>query len=71
MPVRSWNLLAEGEFGSIVATPQFDVLQDLEQPWCLPASLPALYDYWHEVSNSMDDWVSGTEAELLPKKPSA
>ena len=39
-----WNLLAEGGFCSIVATPQFDVLQDLDQPWCLPATVPALID---------------------------
>lgn len=64
----SWNLLAEGGFGSIVATPQFDVLHDLDQPWCLPATVPALNNYWHEVSNAIDDWVSSTEDELLPKK---
>lgn len=65
------SLLAEGEFSSIGAMPQFNVLEDLDQPWYLPATLPALNKYWRDVCRSMDDWVSSTEAELLPKKPDA
>jgi len=67
----SWNLLGEGGFGSIVATPQFDVLKDLDQPWCLPETLPALHEHWQTISQAMDEWTATTESELLPpKKPS-
>ena len=66
----SWNLLGEGGFGSIVATPQFDVLKDLDQPWCLPKTLPFLQEHWEAISRSMDDWVATTEQELLPPKKS-
>lgn len=65
----SWNLLAEGGFGSVVATPQFDVLEHLDQPWSLPETLPALHERWHEIARSMDDWASTSGASLLPKKP--
>ncbi|MDY0744774.1 hypothetical protein SNE35_09655 [Paucibacter sp. R3-3] len=65
----SWNLLAEGGFSSVVATPQFDVLEHLDQPWCLPETLPALREHWQEIARSMDDWASASEATLLPKKP--
>ncbi len=66
----SWNLLAEGGFGSVVATPQFDVLEHLDQPWCRPETLPALQEHWYAVTRSMDDWATTSEAEILPKKPS-
>jgi len=67
----SWNLLGEGGFGSIVATPQFDVLASLEEPWCKADTIPALQEHWYAVSKNMDDWVSTTEARLLPAKPPA
>ena len=65
----SWNILGEGGFSSVVATPQFDVLEHLDQPWCLPETLPALLDYWHTLARSMDDWASTSDDVLLPKKP--
>ncbi len=65
----SWSLLAEGGFSSVVATPQYDVLEHLDQPWCLPETLPALQEHWDGIARTMDDWASTTEAALLPKKP--
>lgn len=35
----SWNLLAEGGCSSVVATPQFDVLEHLDKPWCQKSTL--------------------------------
>ncbi|WP_457333561.1 hypothetical protein [Rhizobacter sp. P5_C2] len=65
----SWNILGDGGFGSIVETPQADVLDALDQPWCLPGTLPALDQHWHAISRAMNDWVTTTDQELLPPKP--
>jgi hypothetical protein len=63
----SWNLLAEGGFSSVMATPQFNVLEHLDQPWCLKATLPALHEYWNALSRTMDEWGNAAEEELLAK----
>ncbi len=56
-------------FSSIVPLPQFDVLQDLDQPWVRTQNLPALHEYWNEISSGMDAWAESAEADLLPPRP--
>lgn len=63
----SLNLLAEGGFSSVVATPQFDVLEHLDKPWCDTGTLPALHDYWNSLSSTMDAWGASAEDAFLPK----
>lgn len=65
----SCDILGEGGFSSIVATPQFDVLEALDKPWCLSSSLSNLNDYWYETTRKMEEWASSAE-ELAPKRPS-
>ena len=46
----------DATFGSVVATPQFDVLDGLDQPWVKTDNIPALHQYWREICDSMDKW---------------
>lgn len=61
----SWYLLAEGGFGSVVPDPQFDVLEALDEPWCLSSTRPALQEYWDKVTRSMDEWASAVRCDSL------
>jgi hypothetical protein len=53
-------------FGSVVATPQFDVLQHLDEPWVTLQSKPLLHTYWRELCASMDSWANTDDGEFLP-----
>ena len=53
-------------FGSVVPTPQFDVLEALDQPWITTANIPSLHEHWNELSDAMDQWTNGIEDEFLP-----
>lgn len=47
----------DAAFGSVVPTPQFDVLEALDQPWVTPANLPALQAHWDALSKTIDGWA--------------
>ncbi|WP_262075698.1 hypothetical protein [Variovorax sp. N23] len=49
--------------GSVVATPQFDVLAGLDQPWVTTENLAALNEYWYQLAAEMDVWAS--QSDLL------
>lgn len=51
--------------GSVVATPQFNVLEGLDRPWVTQRNLSALRRYWDELCGSMDAWTSSAGDELL------
>ena len=56
------TLFASG-FGNVLATPQFDVLENLNSSWASKPTIPLLQDYWDTLSTSMDSWTSGTLPE--------
>lgn len=74
--VRVANFLSshffyDATFGSVVATPQFNVLEHLDQPWVLTENLPALHKHWRDISDAMDKWAYNTDEGFLPPKPGA
>jgi hypothetical protein len=62
----SSRFLYDAAFGSIVPTPQFDVLEALDQPWVTPDNLPLLQKHWDEISAVMDAWADASGDEFLP-----
>ncbi|MDT0359328.1 hypothetical protein RJO15_26325 [Herbaspirillum huttiense F1] len=54
----SGHVFYDTTFGSAVATPQYDVLEALDQPWITSANLPALNEHWDRISNEMDEWLN-------------
>ncbi|MEX8520358.1 MAG: hypothetical protein AB3X44_17770 [Leptothrix sp. (in: b-proteobacteria)] len=74
--VRVANFLSshffyDATFGSVVATPQFNVLEALDQPWVTTENLPALHQHWHNISKSMDQWAYNTDQGFLQPKPAS
>jgi len=65
----SANFFNDTTYGSIVPVPQFNVLEDLDQPWAMTANLPALHEHWHAISDAMGQWAYNTEAGFVPPKP--
>ncbi len=63
----SASFFYDAAFGSVVPTPQFDVLEALDQPWISTENLPALHKYWGDLSNSIDAWVNDAGEDFLPK----
>lgn len=53
----SSHVLYDATFGSVVATPQFDVLADLDMPWVTTDNIPVLHEYWRQICDSMDKWI--------------
>lgn len=53
-------------FGSIVPTPQFNILEGLDQPWITAEKVVELQRYWNEISEVMDNWASDQGNEFLP-----
>lgn len=73
--VRVSNFLSshffyDAAFSSVVPTPQFNVLEALDEPWVSGAHLPALHRYWDQISDAMDEWATNTADGYLPKRPS-
>lgn len=66
----SANFFNDTAFGSIVPVPQFNVLEDLDQPWVTTDNLPALHAHWDQISNIMAKWAYDTDAGFLPPNPS-
>lgn len=72
--VRVTNFLSsrffyDAAFGSVVPTPQFDVLDALDQPWVTSENLPALQEHWYALSKTLDDWASDSGDDLLGNSP--
>lgn len=72
--VRVANFLSANFFnatttGSIVPVPQYNVLEDLDQPFVTTENLPALHEHWHAISKAMGQWAYNTEAGFVPPKP--
>ena len=63
----STSFFYDAAFGSVVPTPQFDVLEALDQPWITTENIPALHKYWGELSDSIDAWAHGASEDFLPK----
>jgi hypothetical protein len=63
----SASFFYDAAFGSVVPTPQFDVLEALDLPWVKTENLPALQDHWYELSNRMDAWANAAHDEFLPQ----
>ncbi|HMN15113.1 MAG TPA: hypothetical protein PKD55_22570 [Bellilinea sp.] len=47
----STSFFYDATFGSVVPTPQFDVLDALDQPWITTENVPALRKYWSDISS--------------------
>ena len=72
--VRIANFLSssffyDAAFGSVVPTPQYNVLEALDEPWIGPKNLSALHTHWSEICAVMDAWANDTNGEFLPPKP--
>ncbi len=67
----SAHFFYDAAFGSVVPVPQFNVLEALDQPWVKVENLPALHDYWHTLSNTMERWANDASDVFLPNKPAA
>jgi hypothetical protein len=65
----SSHFFYDTSYGSVVPTPQYDVFEALDQPWVKPENLPALHQHWHDLTESMAQWVYDTAAEFLPPTP--
>ncbi|MTV38459.1 AbiU2 domain-containing protein [Duganella radicis] len=68
--VRVTNFLSasvfyDAAFGSVVPTPQYDVLANLDAPWISSALIPDLRDKWREVCNSMNTWADDIDDGFL------
>ena len=63
--VQVANFLLESFFydvalGSIVPTPQFNVLEALDAPWVSSKNLYLLQEYWQQQSAEIDSWIQNT-----------
>jgi hypothetical protein len=67
----SSSFLYDAAFGSVVATPQFDVLGHLDEPWVTPQNKPLLHIYWRELCTSMDSWANTDDEEFLSAERSS
>jgi len=67
----SSSFFYDAAFGSVVPTPQFDVLEALDQPWVTTDNLPVLHQYWHSLCASMDEWANSAYEEFLPRGSSS
>ncbi|MCK1789625.1 hypothetical protein [Pseudomonas violetae] len=53
----SATLLDDAAFGSLVATPQGDVFEHLDQAWVRKASIDELNSFWNDLTASLDLWL--------------
>ncbi|MBY0267513.1 MAG: hypothetical protein K2W84_13950 [Burkholderiales bacterium] len=61
----STSFFYDAAFGSVVRTPQFNVLEALDKPWVTTDNLEKLNRYWHDLSVSMDGWANTAQDEFL------
>ena len=58
--VTNWistNVFADNAFGTVVATPDFEPMEHLDQPRVTPQNVPALKQHWQELAKTMDSWA--------------
>jgi hypothetical protein len=67
----SSSFFYDAAFGSVVPTPQFDVLEALDKPWATTDNLATLHRYWHDLCTSMDSWANAAHDEFLPPQPAS
>ena len=67
----SSSFFYDATFGSVVATPQFDVLEALDEPWVKTENIPVLHQYWREICASMDKWIEQPSSDFpaAPTRP--
>lgn len=63
----STSFFYDAAFGSVVPTPQFDMLKALDHPWITTEKLPTLHKYWGDLSNSIDAWANDASEDFFPK----
>ena len=58
-------------FVSVVATPQFNVFDGLDESWIQTENLPVLSRYWDDLCSRMNNWGSAAEVDLfaIPNPP--
>jgi hypothetical protein len=61
----SGSFFYDAAFGSVVPTPQFDVLEALDQPWITTENILALHRFWNELSDSIDAWANDASEDFL------
>ncbi|MDF3821995.1 hypothetical protein P3G55_18970 [Leptospira sp. 96542] len=44
-------------FGTVVATPQYNVMDRLDRPWVQSKNIPALHEFWNQQAEVMDKWA--------------
>ncbi|HUR40595.1 MAG TPA: hypothetical protein VM240_05440 [Verrucomicrobiae bacterium] len=62
----STQLLADAAFGTVVPTPQFDVLANLDRGWISKANISALHSHWDQITASMDAWAYEAHEHYAP-----
>jgi hypothetical protein len=60
----SSRLFYDTVLGSLVPTPQFNVMAELDQPWVKTENIPAPRRHWDEISESKDKWLEKAAIEL-------
>lgn len=63
----STSFFYDSALGSVVATPQFNVLEALDKPWVATENIPLLHEFWNQLSRTMDSWVGDEDEDFLPK----
>lgn len=53
----SSHFFYDAAFGTVVPTPQFDVLHGLDEPWVTSENVPLLRKHWDEVEETMNQWA--------------
>lgn len=66
----SASFFHDAAFGSVVPTPQFDVLAELDKPFVTTDSLPLLHRHWDELSAAVDKWADYNVEDLLSPRES-
>lgn len=51
-------------FGNVLATPQLDVLENLDAPWASKLTMPLIQNYWDTLSSEMKSWTVGTARDF-------
>lgn len=59
----SSHFFYDAAFGTVVPTPQFDVLEGLAEPWVTNENVPRLRKHWDKVAETMNQWAY--ESELV------
>lgn len=58
--VTNWistHVFFDNAFGTVLATPDFDPMEYLDEPWVTSQNVPGLEQHWREISKTMEDWA--------------